>query len=100
MTVSVTPAIAPFIGGWIEHLFSWQIIFASLLAYMLIIILLIIFFLPETLVKKDEKNQSISSLRAGLKDLVSHEYYLLCVGIVIFSIFLPNSLSSHQPVYF
>jgi DHA1 family 2-module integral membrane pump EmrD-like MFS transporter len=83
MTVSLTPALAPFIGGWLEHIFNWQMIFMVLLAYMIIITVLIIFFLPETLDQSNNSAQEKISIGAAIKGLIRHEYYLHCVGMII-----------------
>ncbi|MED7820409.1 MULTISPECIES: Bcr/CflA family efflux MFS transporter [unclassified Francisella] len=84
MVVSITPAIAPFIGGLIASFFNWQMIFASLLIYMIIITLAIIYFLPETHSRELSKKKNNKSILYVLKDLFFHEQYLLCVFMIIF----------------
>jgi DHA1 family 2-module integral membrane pump EmrD-like MFS transporter len=84
ISVSLSPAVSPFIGGWIAHYFGWLMIFKILLVYSLLIIILIIFLLPETLNKQTIANNPLKNIKKVFAELFTHESYLLCVFIVIF----------------
>lgn len=85
MSVSLSPAISPFIGGWITHYFGWLMVFKILLVYTIVISMLIVFFLPETLRLSTMGEASPSNIKMALIQLFSHESYLCCVFIVVFS---------------
>ena len=82
MSVSLTPAVAPFLGGWLEHFFNWQAIFYFLLLYIIIVTVLIAIKLPETLLIKEE-HQGSQNVLTTLKKLVGHSYFLLAVSLII-----------------
>lgn len=84
MSVSLTPAVAPFFGGWIQHVFGWHMIFIVFLVYAFLITLLIWLFLPETLSKDAVQTAKQSNILRSFKTLLTHEYYLICVLMVIF----------------
>lgn len=48
MIFSLTPALAPIIGGWLLTLGNWRTIFVFLTFYILFLLLLVIFRLPES----------------------------------------------------
>ncbi len=48
MAMSMTPALAPAIGGFIDHAFGWRAIFVALAVLVAVILLLVVFTLPET----------------------------------------------------
>ncbi len=84
MSVSLTPAVAPFLGGWIQYAFGWHMIFILYLIYTAIVTILIGFFLPETLSKNLTEVSEQNKIFASFKILFKHEYYLLCVAMIIF----------------
>ncbi|MDA9557249.1 multidrug effflux MFS transporter [Vibrio sp.] len=49
IAASVTPILAPVIGGWIAYHFSWQWVFGFVLMYLSLIFVLGVSLLPETL---------------------------------------------------
>ncbi len=83
MSVSLTPAIAPFVGGWLEHFFGWHAIFYFLLLYSIIVTLLIAIKLPETLSINKDHEDSKKNILATLKTLFGHPYYLFAVILII-----------------
>lgn len=83
MSVSLAPAIASFIGGWLVHFFGWIAIFYFLLIYSIVIALLVMAKLPETLTTNKGNEKSERSIFTTLKELASHSYFLPTVGLII-----------------
>lgn len=55
LIVSITPVIAPALGGMIVSRCSWKVIFAVLGCLALLVMLLVVLFLPETSSREDRK---------------------------------------------
>ena len=49
---SIGPIVAPFLGGYLQHYFSWQANFSFILIYLSILFLLYFFLFKETLTEK------------------------------------------------
>ena len=56
--VSLAPAIAPTLGGYLQHFFGWRANFIFMLSYSLLLLLIVLCFLPET-----NKNRQQSSFK-------------------------------------
>ena len=70
ISYSIGPIIAPFIGGYLQHYFSWQANFYFLLIYCLFCLVLVVFFFPETIQKRHKL--SISSVCKKYYSMFSH----------------------------
>ena len=75
MFASLTPAIAPFIGGYINDRFGWRVVFIFLLLYSLVAVVNVLFFLPES--KKAGK------VNISVRNTIKHFKYLLSNKIFI-----------------
>ncbi|HVO16032.1 MAG TPA: multidrug effflux MFS transporter [Alphaproteobacteria bacterium] len=53
MAIAITPAVAPFIGGYVHVWFGWRANFVLLAAIAALVTLLVARFLPETLATRD-----------------------------------------------
>ncbi|GAB4187661.1 MAG: multidrug effflux MFS transporter [Simkaniaceae bacterium] len=62
MTWTITPIVAPVIGGYIQSYIGWRANFAVMLFYSLSIWLFLFFLLPETIDKQHQKKRRFSSL--------------------------------------
>lgn len=58
MVISITPALAPVIGGYIEVTLGWQANFWLILSLSIILLTLVLFFFQETLDLKKHKPQA------------------------------------------
>lgn len=52
--VALTPAVAPFIGGLLQHAFGFRSVFIFLFAYGILLLFLLTFYLKETIHQKEE----------------------------------------------
>jgi DHA1 family bicyclomycin/chloramphenicol resistance-like MFS transporter len=48
IALSMTPALAPAVGGFVDNAFGWRAIFVGLAALVSVLLLLVVFTLPET----------------------------------------------------
>ncbi len=51
ISFALSPILAPFIGGYIQHYFGWQGNFIFMLGLILLALMLVVFTLPETLLQ-------------------------------------------------
>lgn len=80
---SIGPIIAPVIGGYIQHLFSWKANFIFLIAYAILVLFLVIFFVPETLENKIKVNISyIFTSYITILNNRSYNYGYICNGLI------------------
>lgn len=80
---SIGPVIAPVIGGYLQHLFSWQANFIFLLSYSTIALILVILFVPETLVTRGRFDMGY--LYASYSTILRTKGYnlgVLCSGLL------------------
>jgi len=49
MLFAVAPAVAPVIGGWLEHAFGWDSVFYFLALYSALMLVTVLLWIPETL---------------------------------------------------
>lgn len=78
---SIGPIIAPAIGGYLQHIFSWQANFIFLIIYSGVVLLLYIVLVPETLQTKNKFHfpyikESFQTILGTRK----FNYALLCCG--------------------
>lgn len=81
MVVSLSPLIAPTIGGYIQHGYGWQANFIILSLFLFIIVLLYAVFCPETNHHKNRYAFSPRGLYHNYKSLVLHPLFIGCTLI-------------------
>ncbi|MDF2939714.1 MAG: ydhC 2 [Gammaproteobacteria bacterium] len=88
--VSLTPAIAPYIGGLLQEFFGYKAVFLFLFAYGLLLLVLLNTCFKET-IKQKEKNLNLSLVLFHYKQLLtnySFMRYVLVAGFAFSSIIL------------
>lgn len=88
--VSITPALAPFIGGLLQNTFGFRSVFVFLLGYGALLLCLLVFCFKESIHQK-EKSLSLSRTFKHYKDLVSNfhfMHYVIIAGIAFSSVIL------------
>ncbi|GAB5411786.1 MAG: multidrug effflux MFS transporter [Chlamydiales bacterium] len=87
---SITPIVAPLIGGYIQTYFGWRANFAAMFFYSGLILSLAIYLFPETLDLKQRKVLKITSVIKQYKEILSSKLFLalslmtsLCYGFFI-----------------
>ena len=65
IAVGIAPAIAPFIGGYIQQHLGWRMIFITLAIYQIVLLIIFFFYFPETLTKSQ---QDVNRGKSVLKD--------------------------------
>lgn len=78
-------AIAPLMGGYIQHYFGWRIIFAILALYPLFVAVLAC-FLFETNIEPQRENFNLLTIKNNLKLLLSNQQYFTSI-ISVFLMF-------------
>lgn len=97
MSYSITPIIAPVIGGYIQDYIGWRANFSFMAIYALILLFLIFFLLPETNKYPDRNAMQLKSFVGGYCRMTMNPNYLgyillmsLSYGImIVFSIVGP-----------
>lgn len=74
-------AIAPLVGGYMQHYFGWRVIF-GILALNALIIAVLACFLLETNLEPERKNFNLSTIKNNLKTLLSNQRYILSITSV------------------
>ncbi|MDI9313100.1 MAG: multidrug effflux MFS transporter [Hydrotalea sp.] len=90
MVVSISPMVAPLIGGFIEKYLVWQVSFYFLSVFAGLILLYVAFRLPETAPKKNRAEQQLEkSLLGEFKAywLILSHFGFLAYGAVLFGFF-------------
>ncbi|MFO0319876.1 MAG: MFS transporter, partial [Neisseriaceae bacterium] len=106
---SIGPIVAPVIGGYLQHLFNWQVNFIFLILYSGLMCFLAIFFVPETLEKRIKLD--INYMKESYTTILGNKSYILgftCNGLLyILSIsfstigaFLIERKMGYSPVVF
>lgn len=80
MAASITPLIAPVIGGFINFHFGWSMVFISLLGYVSIAWVIFAFRFTETIPKRSSIPSAKSMLRQ-YRDLLSTRYFMSFASI-------------------
>lgn len=74
MTISISPAIAPLLGGFLQGHFGWQANFYALMVFGAAVGLLVWFLLPETLIQ--ESAPSVKSTFRSYGTLLKHRAFM------------------------
>lgn len=77
MVISLAPAVAPAIGGVVQHSFGYQANFAILFCYGLLVLAAIYFLLPETIMRKNPKALCRHELKQRFSAVLKHHSVLL-----------------------
>ncbi len=80
MAASITPLIAPVIGGFINFHFGWSMVFISLLGYVTVAWVIIAFRFTETIPKRSSIPSAKMMLRQ-YRDLLSTRYFMSFASI-------------------
>ncbi|MFH4800326.1 multidrug effflux MFS transporter [Vibrio diabolicus] len=80
MAASITPLIAPVIGGFINFHFGWSMVFISLLGYVSLAWVIIAFKFTETIVKRSVI-PSPRNMLFQYRDLVTSRYFMSFASI-------------------
>ena len=80
MVASITPLIAPVIGGFINFHFGWSMVFISLLGYVSLVWFVIAFRFKET-VSQFSKIPSPKRMAIQYKELLSSRYFISFASI-------------------
>ena len=78
--VALTPAVAPFIGGLLQHAFGFQSVFIFLGAYGVLLLCLLLFYFKETIRQKEETlhlGRTFKSYHQLIKNFCFMRYVLL-----------------------
>jgi Bcr/CflA subfamily drug resistance transporter len=102
MGLTITPIIAPVIGGYLQHYFGWRANFGFLAIYGLVVLLLIIKLLPETNKNLYQNRISILTISKDYWQALVHNrffgftaiYTLLFFGEIAYAIIAPFLLQN------
>jgi DHA1 family bicyclomycin/chloramphenicol resistance-like MFS transporter len=73
--MSITPAVAPFIGGIIVQYCEWRWIFWSLLIFNVLIWLINLYVLPETLPSTPSRTLQLTSMLRNYREFLGNRVY-------------------------
>ncbi len=76
LVVSVSPIIAPTLGGYITDLFGWRYIFAMLIVIVLFILVGTFFFLPESKKPNPEFSLRPVPILKNFASVLRHPYFI------------------------
>ena len=85
MIFSVSPAIAPIVGGWVVTLSSWRTIFILLSLFTFALIWICWRYLPETLAPTHRQSFKPTSLWNNYKNIFSSPIFQLKAGAIAFN---------------
>ena len=85
MIFSISPAIAPIIGGWIVMLSNWRTIFLFLFLYTALLFWICARKLPETLNQDHKQKFNPRSLWRNYKEIFSSPLFQLKAGAIAFN---------------
>jgi len=85
MIFSISPAIAPIIGGWVVTLLNWRAIFLLLFAYTVILLWVCYRKLPETLPLAKRQPFNPTSLWQNYRQIFSSPLFQLRAGAIAFN---------------
>ena len=86
MIFSISPAIAPIIGGWIVILSNWRTIFLCLFVYTCLLLWICYRKLPETLAPARRTDFNPASLWHNYREIFSSPLFQLKAGAVAFNV--------------
>lgn len=81
MFISLSPLLAPALGGYIQHWYGWQANFIVLGALIGLSLLLYTLFCPETNKHKNPNAFSLNGLYHSYKTLLTHPIFVFCTLI-------------------
>lgn len=84
IVIPIAAAIAPVIGGYIEHYFYWRISFAFLLVYILIFLVYTIKALPET--NNDRLERPLKYMLVDYKEVLTNGLFFRYNAITAFAL--------------
>ncbi|UAT43280.1 multidrug effflux MFS transporter [Anaplasmataceae bacterium AB001_6] len=100
MCIALSPALAPFVGGWIASIYNWQFIFYILFWIALIVVFLFILFFTETL-KKAGSSQSenyqfyfLDSMRSYRQIMQNKSFVFYMMILILHFSWLWNAIAS------
>ncbi len=96
MAASITPLIAPVIGGFINFHFGWSMVFISLLGYVSLAWVIIAFKFTETIAKRSVI-PSPRNMLFQYRDLVTSRYFMSFASISWFNFSLMITTVSVMP---
>ncbi|CAM2969721.1 multidrug effflux MFS transporter [Vibrio rarus] len=96
MAASLTPLVAPVIGGFINHYFGWGMVFISLLCYVAVAWLVLMMNCNETMLHK-KKLPSVSNTFNQYKALLGSKYFMSFASISWFNFSLVVTTVSLMP---
>ncbi len=82
MCVSLTPAVAPLIGGFLQHLVGWRGVFLTLSIYTAVILVAAFLLLPETLIS-EKSTWRFKKTASNYLQLSKHKAYMSYVVCII-----------------
>lgn len=88
--VSLTPAIAPFLGGFLQQHFGFSASFIFMLGFGLLLLFLVLTRFKETIQQKNQ-NLSLSSVLNDYRDLLKNTFfmrYVMITGLAFSSIII------------
>jgi DHA1 family bicyclomycin/chloramphenicol resistance-like MFS transporter len=84
LAMSLSPALAPALGGYMHLLFGWQSNFILLVGYSSILLLTFYIFLPETLLERNKKERFILQSMKDYHYILTYPLFMLhALGIMI-----------------
>ncbi|KJY81813.1 major facilitator transporter [Vibrio galatheae] len=89
MAASITPLVAPIIGGFINYHFGWTMVFVSLLGYVAVAWAMLLFRFDETLATHG-KVPSLKQMAVQYKQLLTSRYFMsfATIGWLNFSLMI------------
>ena len=111
LSFALSPAVAPIMGGYLQHWFGWRSIFLFLTLYALFALLVVWLFLPETNKHLDPKATRLHIIKQNYISLLSNSAFLgysLCTsaalgGLIVYytiSPFLIQNVLGYSPVQY
>ena len=84
MVFGLAPAIAPILGGWLQHGFGWRWIFGFIALFSLVLLVTCYRCLPESLPKEERHAFHFSVIVRNYWSVASHgEFMLRCIGMAM-----------------
>ncbi len=82
---SISPMLAPAMGGYLQKDFGWQANFIALGGFLLALMLLFLFFLPETNTHRNPHAMKVASIVENYTALFKHHMFVGCMFIAGFT---------------
>ncbi|MAR89108.1 MAG: Bcr/CflA family drug resistance efflux transporter [Rhodospirillaceae bacterium] len=85
LAFSITPLLAPTLGGYLLILFGWRSIFLALLCFGLVCLIALFLRVPETLPVERRKTFSLTSLINSYRRILSNRQSIGCILTGVFA---------------